>query len=237
MANETRYLFTKKSGNAKTGPIPTVIAGRDSCPPTCPLYNGGCYALIGPMAMHWKRTTDRGIDFDALCHSIAALPENQVWRYATAGDLPGQGNGIDARALTAMVKANAGRRGYTYTHKPMNAKNQKAVANANRKGFTVNLSANHLAQADEYLAMGIAPVCVLIPHGADAPWKQTHTPAGARVVQCPAEYQDATQCANCGGKGGPLCQRSDRNFVIGFTTHGVAKAKAAKVARGLSIIQ
>lgn len=235
--NTTLYKFVRKSGNAKTGPIPVVIAGRDSCPPTCPLYRGGCYALSGPMAIHWRRASDRGIDFDSLCAEIRTLPEGQSWRYATAGDLPGQGNTIDGKALIRMVKANRGRQGFTYTHKPVGGNNGRAIAHANREGFVVNLSANDVSQADTYFALGIGPVCTLIPHDEqNGPWKQTHTPMGNRVVQCPAEYTEV-QCATCGGKGGPLCARGNRDYIIGFTTHGTGKAKAAKVAKGLKILQ
>mgnify|MGYP001167694032 CR=1 FL=1 len=51
--------------------------------------------------------------------------------------------------------------------------------------------------------------------------------SGTRVVRCPAEYNDAVTCRNCGGKDGPLCARLDRNFIIGFTAHGASKKKAA----------
>ncbi len=50
---------------------------------------------------------------------------------------------------------------------------------------------------------------------------------GTRVVRCPAEYNDAVTCRNCGGKDGPLCARLNRNFIIGFTAHGASKKKAA----------
>lgn len=237
MDNPTRYKFVRESSNSKTGPMPVVIAGRDSCPPSCPLYRGGCYALTGPMAIHWKRTTKNGIDFDALCQSIEGLPSGTSWRYATAGDLPGIGDTIDGPSLRRLVKANRGRKGFTYTHKPPKGSNAKNIARANREGFTVNLSANSVEQADTYKTMGIAPVCTLIPHDEQkGPWKHTYTPMGARVVQCPAEYTDV-QCATCGGANGPLCGRANRDFIVGFTTHGNAKNKAARVAKGLKILQ
>ena len=49
---------------------------------------------------------------------------------------------------------------------------------------------------------------------------------GARFVRCPAEYLKSFGCQNC-GNGDPLCARLDRDFVVGFTAHGVHKKKAA----------
>jgi len=49
---------------------------------------------------------------------------------------------------------------------------------------------------------------------------------GTRFVRCPAEYLPQFGCAQC-GNGDPLCARLERDFVIGFTAHGVHKKKAA----------
>jgi ribosomal protein L34E len=208
--------------------------------------------------MHWDRVDDRGMRFDDLLASIRNFPENQVWRYAVAGDLPGIEENISPFMLARLVKANEGRRGFTYTHKsPHNPVNARAIQSANRKGFTINLSSNNVEQADEYLRLGIAPVVTLIPDdfGGDEVtitkaqgnktvektvrvWRNTRTPGGALVVQCPAEYNENVQCANCGGSQGPLCRRADRNFVVGFTTHGFSKKKASNIARrGLPIVE
>lgn len=252
-----RFHFTRVSSNSKTGPIPTVMISRASCPPSCPLYDGGCYARGGNVRIHWDRVDVKGKEFSEFLQDIRDLPEDQVWRYAVAGDLPGLGELVSGQMLGLLVGANKGRKGFTYTHKdPRNPNNAKAIASANKKGFTINLSSNNVEQADEYLALGIAPVVTLIPddYGNDSVtteraqgnkvvkktvkvWKQTRTPGGARVVQCPAEYS-AVSCATCGGAQGPLCRRAGRQFVVGFTTHGSAKRKASDVARrGLPVLQ
>lgn len=253
-----RFHLTRVSSNSKTGPIPTVMISRASCPPSCPLYDAGCYARGGNVRIHWDRVDDRGMKFDDLLAEIRRFPVNQVWRYAVAGDLPGLGESASPFMLQRLVKANEGRKGFTYTHKsPFNPTNATAIAGANRKGFTINLSSNNVEQADEYLRLGIAPVVTLIPDdfGGDEVtttkaqgnktvektvrvWRNTRTPGGAMVVQCPAEYNESVQCANCGGAQGPLCRRADRKFVVGFTTHGASKRKASNVARrGLPVLQ
>jgi hypothetical protein len=56
-----------------------------------------------------------------------------------------------------------------------------------------------------------------------------------RVVRCPAEYLTVLgpSCTDCGGKDGkPLCARSDRDYIIGFTGHGVSKKKIENGERG-----
>jgi hypothetical protein len=97
-----------------------------------------------------------------------------------------------------------------------------SIAAANADGFTINLSANNLAHADELAALDIGPVAVVLPAGFDG--RHTQTPAGRRVAQCPATYRDTT-CADCG-----LCAKRDRKVIVGFPAHGVHKRKADAVA-------
>jgi hypothetical protein len=232
-----RYKFTRVSLNAKTGPIPVVMISRKSCPPSCPLYESGCYARGGNVRIHWDRVDDRGDEFKPFLEKIKALPLGQVWRYAVAGDLPGEGEKIDGRLLNQLVAANTGRKGFTYTHKKPNKVNLPKIVKANAAGFTINLSSNNAAQADEYSKLpGSPPVVTLIP-AESGDWRRATTPEGRLIVRCPSEYSDQIQCINCGGSGGPLCARKDRRFIIGFTAHGVSKAATSRVARpGLTII-
>lgn len=227
-----KFSFTRRSGNSKTGPIPTVMASRDTCPPSCELYNGGCYARGGMVRIHWDRTNREGMSLDELVEEIESIPPKQLWRYAVAGDLPGTEEELDGASLEKIVVANGGKRGFTYTHKnPTAADNGKHIAEANKNGFTINLSSNNAAQADTYLALGIAPVVTLMPGDMPQDWKHSETPGGQRIVRCPAEYRDEVSCSNCGGAGGALCSRSDRNYVIGFTAHGTAKKRVTAVAK------
>jgi hypothetical protein len=156
---------------------------------------------------------------------VRALPKGQLWRHNQAGDLPGQGDEIDAAALADLVAANRGRRGFTYTHKPMTSPAaREAIAGANEAGFTVNLSANDLAHADELAALEIAPVAVVLPADQTT---ATRTPAGRHVAICPATISDNVSCASCG-----LCAIANRKAIIGFPAHGASKRKASKVAEG-----
>jgi hypothetical protein len=222
--------LTLKSRNAKTGPIPVSITSANSCPASCPFNRGnGCYAAGGPLAINWGRVNDGkfGGGWESFCDKVAALPMGQLWRHNQAGDLPGEGETIDAGALMSLVAANRGKRGFTYTHKPMdNPSNRACVKQANADGFTINLSANNLSHADRLAALGIAPVTVVLPADVDgAKVKTVSTPGGRTVTVCPATYRDDVSCASCG-----LCAVRDRKVVVGFPAHGATKRKASAVA-------
>lgn len=227
-APQYRVHLTPKSTNAKTGPIPVSTTSRATCSKACPLFNNGCYAESGPLALHWRAVTEgaRGTNWRAFCGTIAGLEPDTLWRHNQAGDLPGDGMSIDARALALLVSANesAQARGFTYTHYPMTARNRAIVAGANARGFTVNLSANDLTHADELADLGIGPVVSVLPIDTDA--KTVRTPAGRTVVVCPATYRDDTSCATC-----QLCARADRTTIVGFPAHGSSARKADRVAR------
>lgn len=218
----TRYALTLKSANAKTGPIPTSVSAESTCATSCPLKKNGCYAEGGPLALHWRKVSEgaRGTDWAEFCGAVAKLPAGQLWRHNVAGDLPGTGDAIDAPQLAQLVRANAGRRGFTYTHKPMTARNLAAVRKASAAGFAINLSANNLAHADALSAHGL-PVVVVVPSDTAA---NVRTPAGRPVVICPAVTHDNVTCASCG-----LCARSDRKVVVGFPAHGASYRRAESV--------
>ena len=220
-----RYHLTPKSANEKTGPIPVSTTSAASCPPDCPFNNSnGCYAGSGPLALHWAAVTrgDRGDEFADFCDKIAALPEGQLWRHNQAGDLPGNGLEIDGAALGDLVKANKGKRGFTYTHyNPSNGKNAAYIKGCNDYGFTVNLSANTPAHADQLAALNIGPVVTVLPMDQV---ENTFTPGGRKIVVCPATIRDGISCSTC-----KLCAVSDRGVIVGFPVHGSQHKKAARV--------
>lgn len=180
---------------------------------------------------------------------IAAVKKQtgKLWRFNQAGDLPGKGDCIDTSAFLDLVIANSEAKalGFTYTHKPVletlyctasavkgkrvvkrkgspYAKhNAKLIKDANERGFTVNLSANDLAHADELADLKIGPVVTVLPHDQN---ENTVTPKGRKVVVCPATQRDNVSCATCG-----LCARQ-RDVIVGFPAHGASKRKASNVA-------
>lgn len=216
--SDYRYHLVRVSRNRKTGPIPVTTTSANSCPPSCSFKGDGCYAESGPLAVHWDRVNrgERGGTFDALLEELGTLRRNALWRHNQAGDLtPSSPGVIDARLLIRLAWINKGRRGFTYTHYRPSGANRGAIATANRMGFTVNLSAETLQQADGYADLGIAPVVVVLPADTTKPMR---SPAGRQVVVCPASVGNS-DCLNCG-----ICQQRDRHCIVGFPAHG-GKAK------------
>lgn len=222
--------LTLVSRNAKTGPIPVSTTTFATCPTSCPLQGNGCYAEAGHVGMFWRKVTQgkAGGDWQAFTKAVARLPKGTLWRHNQAGDLPSSDRvHIDADAMAQLVRANRGKRGFTYTHHNVThiATNAQIVREANNSGFTINLSANNLKHADALADLGIAPVVVVLPQSVQG--NQTlATPKGRKVVVCPATYREDVTCATCG-----LCARL-RDAIVGFPAHGVSKAKASKVANG-----
>ncbi len=208
--------LTQVSSNAKTGPIPVSTTERKSCPVRCPHMNAGCYADSGPLALHWNKIPYRGMPWEDFCEAIAALPAGTLWRHNQAGDLPGDGaDRIDGPALMDLVEANLGRRGFTYTHyDPTKGDNAYWIAAANAMGFTINLSADTLEQADAYAALGLGPVVVVLPSYTSA---HGMTPEGRTVAVCPATQTEGVSCATC-----QICAKQ-RQAIIGFPAHGSRK--------------
>jgi hypothetical protein len=224
-----RVSIALKSGNRKTGPIPVTMTAASTCPPSCPLMNRGCYAEQHMVAIHWRRLSagKTGLTWGAFLKVIESLPDGQVWRHNEAGDLPGVGEDLDAAALTALVDANRGKRGFTYTHKDWR-KFGAAIRTATARGFTVNVSTDSLAEADLAARAGL-PVTTVLPH--DAPARGNRTPDGVRVVICPAETHEAVTCEKC-----KLCAVPGRSCIIGFRAHGDRKKQISERHRQLPLI-
>lgn len=233
------YVLKAVSGNRKTGPMPVSTSNSATCPDACPIKLKGCYAKYGPTGLAW-RNVDSGkakdaVEWPQFIRQVKALSRGSLWRHNQAGDLNGTEGLIDTVKLSQLVNANKGKRGFTYTHYDVLSTsseidslntfvNREAVALANVNGFTVNLSGNDMQHADQLKELAIAPVVVLMPRDAA---KVTMTPAGNKVVICPAENSDKVNCLICG-----LCQVADRDYIIGFRAHGTAAKTVELIARG-----
>ena len=223
-----RMTFVRVSENRKTGPIPVSMSPRATCPSSCPLRSSGCYADHGPLGWHWDRLSsgETGISWSDFLSEVRRLPKGTLWRHNVAGDLPGYGDKVDTTRLAELVEANRGKSGFTYTHKAPTPKNLDVIRSANRAGFTINLSANTLQEADALARKKAGPVVVILP--ADAAYNHVdRTPEGRKVVVCPESYRDDINCSSC-----QLCADPKRRAIVGFPAHGSAFRKAESVAIG-----
>jgi hypothetical protein len=233
-----KFLITRRSENPVTGPILVTTSPRVTCPSSCPLRKGGdqptaglCYAEHGSLGGYvWSlldktpagRTSMNGTrvyGFDELLYVIRSLSPGSLWRHNAAGDLISNNKTtIDCAALRALVDANRGRRGFTFTHYDVltNLVNREAILTANRNGFTINLSGNSIAHADQLADLRIGPVTTILPATTR---KNERTPKGRTVVICPTFTHPGVTCATCG-----LCARQ-RSTIIGFPAIGGQKHK------------
>ena len=220
------FHITPKSKNAKVGKMAVTTSTAKTCPTSCPFKSNGCYADSGPLKLHWDKVTreERGDDWPTFLGKIKDMPTGSKWRHNQAGDLPGDTKNLDSTKCVDLAKANEGKRGFTYTHYDVldNFQNAITVNIMNHLGFTVNVSANNLEHADKLCDLDIAPVATVLPIEQTT---NTVTPKGRKVVVCPATYKDDVSCASC-----MLCEKWDRNVVVGFPAHGTSKKKASAIA-------
>lgn len=218
-----KFSFTLVSSNLKTGPMPVSGTSKDSCPDSCPLKSNGCYAAAGRLNIHWIRLEKKGLTLSQFVSKIKSIPAGRIWRHNQMGDLPGANERIDTKALASIVAANKERKGFTYTHKsPAIKSNAKAIQKANKQGFTINLSADNLTEADKFFDLGIAPVVTILPSDQKG---NTITPKGRKVVVCP-NYTHNVQCFDC-----QLCQKADRSVIVGFLAHGISHKKVTAISQ------
>ena len=251
------YHLSPRSSNSKTGPIPVSTSEDSTCWKGCGLFDV-CYGKGYRLKAHWDKVSQgiRGVYWETFLLLIMALAPGILWRHNQSGDLPGKGARINGHMLRQLVSANKGKRGFTYTHKPVLGDSHAAIFNrqhirhANNNGFTINLSGNGLDHADQLKALNIAPVVTVLSsdyarrkeHGA---WIESvkeyktrlkalpvATPQGAPIIVCPATCLDSVTCKTCG-----LCQIARapndsaiwRRFLLGFPVHGIFKSRANKL--------
>lgn len=219
-----------RSKNRKVGEIPVSTTEKDSCPVECPLKDTDCYARFGPLGMHWSKIGEgkRGSNWTAFCKRIGQFVAGQLWRHNQAGDLPQTKKGlINKFKSLQLARAAKHTLGWTYTHyNPLNSHNQGVIREMNKiGGLVVNLSADSLAEADQYAALNIGPVVVTLPK--DNPIRGNKTPNGLTIVICPAQTQETMTCEQC-----RLCQVRDRKSVVGFLAHGIAQNRLSLKLEG-----
>ncbi len=221
----TKVMWNECSKVQKLGGIPASTSSGHTCPDACELKGNGCYAEFGIGGAWWRalsaggpapRGSDIGISWREFLDRVRALPRGQLWRHNLAGDLPGDGDRLAGLALRQLVAANVGKRGFTFTHKPLKTRHARgAISVANRRGFTINLSADSLRHADELAGLEVGPVAVVLPEDASV---RSYTPKGREVLVCPAQRDERATCRSCG-----WCSMSDRKWVVGFRAHGQMK--------------
>ena len=215
--NKMKFHFVKKSGNIKTGFMPVTYNSRLSCPDSCIFKNNGCYADNYHTRLNWDKVTsgERGGTFKELLNNIKALKPGTIWRAGIAGDIPSNNKGVISRTyIKGITEANQGLKGYTYTHNRLDiGENISLLKTANKQGFTVNISTETEAAADNAVLNNLPAVIVVKSTEKRRSWL---TKNKNKILVCPA--QDETKNVNCIDCG--LCQNRPKNLIIAFLAHG-----------------
>ena len=210
--------YSISAGNSKTGAMLLVRSPRSTCPDSCSLKGNGCYAENFPTAMHWLKQDTVGVDFATVLYAVRTLPKDSIWRLFEAGDFepsPENPELISSSQVLSLLSANKGKRGFGYTHYPV-LPNLEPLQLMNSSGLTINASADSLEQAKLYFELGLPTTLVV----AEKTPKDV-TVDGVRIVVCPNQsLKSKPTCLQC-----QLCQKPDRDYVIGFRTHGSKKRK------------
>lgn len=207
------------SSNSKTGRIPVSTSSSDTCPPSCQhLKLGTCYAKFSFLGMHWKKVDSGKVntDWNHFLQFVSTLPSGQIWRHNQAGDLPGIGSNIDPVGMSQLINANVGKRGFTYTHKPLKPDNLKWIHYANKRGFTVNVSCDNVVQANAVYKTSNLPTTVTVDQNHPDKFVFDRT----TFITCPAQQKDDVTCNSC-----QWCAMPNRTWVIMFKAHGTRKGK------------
>ena len=228
--NKMNFHFVKKSGNKKTGFMPITYNSRLSCPDSCIFKNNGCYADNYHTRLNWDKVTSgqRGGSFRELLQNIKNLKPNTIWRACVAGDIPSNKKGEISRTyIKGITEANQGLKGYTYTHNRLDiGENISLLKTANKQGFTVNISTETEAAADNAVLNNLPAVIVVKSTEKRRSW---FTKNKNKILVCPA--QDETKNVNCIDCG--LCQSRPKNLIIAFKAHGNQAKKIDKILDNL----
>ena len=130
-------------------------------------------------------------------------------------------NTIDEKYLNALLNCKPKKgESFTFTHfSPLFWKHKMSD-----KTTTINWSTKTVKQAIQAIKDKIPSVLVV----DDKFFKNGKNRKFDNVlfVRCPSEYNKNLGCLQC-GSGKPLCARQDREYIIGFTSHGVFKKDAS----------
>jgi hypothetical protein len=154
---------------------------------------------------------------DEVLQMVRDLPEGSIYRWNQAGDLMGEGNKINSRQLLQLVDANRGKRGFTYTHKPLTPKNLDLINYANSSGFAVNYSCDSVADA-LILRQRLQMIGYTIPITVTVP--EDYESIDPNIKICPAQIRDDIDCVKC-----QWCAKIDRSWIVAFKMHGSRRKK------------
>lgn len=200
--------WVSESSDKKIGPVVASYSTVDSCPDSCELKNGGCYAWgLFYLKVLSSKIENQKIAIKSLANALSDKnPVAKIVRHRVAGDVVGD---VPATMEECATVEQHGLINIGYTH------NWRAEeAQPLKKHFRA--SCNSLEDVKEAVAMGWSTTLVA---AGNVP--KTTTLEGKRAVICPARHgvegkKDIT-CNDC-----TMCKVSDKtkDIVVMFKIHG-----------------
>lgn len=206
-----------QSSNSKTGPMPVSYRGKDTCPPSCPFLNNGCYGDGRIFALAHKFAQSLTID-RARQILVKRKANARYLRDRVVGDILTPTGKVDWEYLAAIssVGRDAGLTVFGYTH-AWQLLRKRDVARLAKLGYVMNASCETASQVSKAISLGMPAV---ITNGEILEGAMIDD---MRVITCPAQVRDNVTCATCG-----LCAKTDRKVVIRFMPHGPSRKRAER---------
>lgn len=226
IATTYEVQISARSGNSKTGPIPTTMRPMTTCPSDCPFLPtgevGGCYGTgrIFDLAARHSDYLSEDDMHKKLSKGVARSA--RYLRDRVVGDILDDDGAVDMGYIHTIARVAQAKDlvpfGYTHAWRRMTKAQVRATA---KSGYVLNASCETVDDVRQAVDLGL-PVVIAgdeIDEGAVI--------AGKRVVTCPAQTRDDVTCASCG-----LCAKPQRKAVVRFLLHGASKKKAARAVAG-----
>lgn len=201
--------WVSESSDKKTGPVVASYSTKNSCPDSCSLKTGGCYAWgLFYLSVLSKKIEDGRIKIKTLSEALADRKSKvKIVRHRIAGDVVGD---VDSTVEECKIVEKSGLINIGYTHTWKEKPSQKL-----KKYFRA--SCNSFDEVQEAREMGWA-AAVIVPEGTP---KKIKLASGDIAVMCPARHgvegkKDIT-CNDC-----TLCKvdKNTYNKIVMFEEHG-----------------
>ncbi len=202
--------WVSESSDKKIGPVVASYSTIESCPDSCELKSGGCYAWgLFYLKVLSSKIDKQKIAIKSLANALADKnPVAKIVRHRVAGDVVGDVEGTLEEC--ASVEKN-GLINIGYTH------NWRAEEAQTLRGY-FRASCNSLEDVKQAVNMGWTTTLVV---AGNVP--KTTTIEGKKAVLCPARHgvegkKDIT-CNDC-----TMCKVSDKtkDLIVMFKVHGNA---------------
>jgi hypothetical protein len=217
-------IAVETTENRKTGPVSVTHVSQASCPRSCPLFDNGCYAEVGPQGFITSRLNDSDVTRSDViacqeAEAIDGLTGDRPLRLHVVGDCRTPAAARIVSAACERYTRRGGQVAWTYTHA------WRDVERTDWGSVSVLASCETTAQAEESSARGYAVALIVPQFAQDGAYDLAGT--SLRVIPCPYQTR-GVQCRDC-----RLCWDSERlhreGLCVGFAAHGSRKNSVLEV--------